>query len=96
MTKCKKCDSEIRWKRVGKNWKPLNLDGSEHWEKCKAIQNQGKVYEEKRSGIIHGDLAKPNECDCGLPPWELCDPACKWALNPAQPEEFAIQHLRQI
>jgi len=98
MKECRKCGLPLKFEKRKGKWYPTNPDGSEHWDLCKEIRNRGKVFEEKSSGVIHGDLAKPNECDCGLPPWELCQPDCRWALNPSTEvlEYDAMQHLRQI
>ena len=43
---------------------------------------------------------KPDGCDCGLPPWELCKPDCVHALDPATPIEMmeiqSTEHLRSL
>lgn len=31
---------------------------------------------------VAGKKYRPDACDCGRPPWELCDPQCPHALQP--------------
>lgn len=33
--------------------------------------------------LIKGKKWKPDGCDCGLPPWELCKPDCQHAIRRA-------------
>lgn len=91
--KCGKCGGDIRWQ----NRRPVNLDGSEHWDTCKEIQFRaarqfGTPYQtENESGYVYrgttwrtwlrgptvtGAKYVENTCDCGLPPWELCEEGC--------------------
>lgn len=51
--------------------------------------------------MIFGKKYKPDGCDCGLPPWELCRSDCAHALYPtpdveAEIDEAANSHLRSI
>jgi len=37
---------------------------------------------QRAAQVITGKDYKPDGCDCGLPPWELCKPDCVHAIVP--------------
>ena len=90
---CNACGGLVKF--VGR--KPLNEDGTPHWDICKErqfekVKKHGTPYkEENEAGYIYkgerwrtwlrglaitGSIYKPDRCDCGLPPWELCKEDC--------------------
>ena len=50
---------------------------------------EGYIFEGKEiltlvvGKTITGKKYKPDGCDCGLPPWELCKPDCQYAIGAA-------------
>lgn len=68
MTQCKKCGVEISWKRTGKQWTPINRDGSVHWFGCHSKHG----VDHEVSAPICGPLVT-HLCTGELPPWDLGD-----------------------
>lgn len=95
MSKCKKCKSEIVWKKQGDRWYCYNPDKSEHWDLCASIRNKGKPAMRIGRTII-GEHYKPDGCDCGLPPWELCRVDCEHGLYATEFDLLANEHMRAI
>lgn len=97
---CRKCKLPIVWRKENGRWYGENPDGSDHWDLCSKVRSAGKVFKEKVAGPFTGKYYKPDGCDCGLPPWELCKPDCVHALDPATPIEMmeiqSTEHLRSL
>lgn len=88
MPLCKHCKSDIKFVKKDR-WYVFNPDGTEHWKLCKELQEWNKKLTEKSTTkvpmkigrTITGANYKPNGCDCGLPPWELCKPDCEHRIG---------------
>ncbi len=81
MSVCKKCGAEIVWIKTTKGWIPHNADdGAMHWEFCKKKLSPDTVME-RSAGWIVGEEYYDCKCDCGVPPWEVCEHSFKWALD---------------
>lgn len=67
MSQCRKCGSELGWKRVKGKWHPTNPDGSEHWDLCKSIVRKSEGVEFEYFGRVGG----PGYVWCGdVAPWD--------------------------
>jgi len=69
MNICNKCKLPIAWAKTtaGKPY-PVNMDGSDHWDICKAEVNKGKTFKPVASEWI-GTITSVY---CGaIPVWEF-------------------------
>jgi hypothetical protein len=88
MAECRKCGEPIAFKLVdGKYW-PTNVDGSEHFVRCKqvAFRRSGKPTHTMGPWIVGGDF-DPCPHHCQTVPWEWCENC---------PREQQRAHIREI
>lgn len=81
---CFNPDGSIHWDLCSKTrFERIKREG-EFFDKPAAA---GYVHPEKlqytrlNAKPIRGKEFKPDGCDCGRPPWELCDPRCVHAIR---------------
>jgi hypothetical protein len=74
--------SKRRWtqtKSTGKRFENMKVDKNTTASGY-AHSIHGTKFDHIEKKSITGKRYKPDGCDCGLPPWELCKPNCEHAL----------------
>ena len=83
MSNCKHCGCAIIWKQTKDGWRPLNaVTGDLHFQECRTtrFKKSGRPLVSKGIVVI-GENYKPSGCDCGIPPWEVCEHSFQWAKD---------------
>jgi hypothetical protein len=76
MRSCNRCGLPIAFKRRNGRAIPVNPDGSDHWDACKAQQRAKRSPDVIQGKTIIGERSRELPCRCTVPPWEDC-PDCE-------------------
>ena len=81
---CRNPDGTDHWDLCSKlRWMQVKATGERFETKSESgyKTKTGKKFDHKAAKTITGSLYTPDSCDCGLPPWDVCDAECKHAIG---------------
>jgi hypothetical protein len=94
---CKYCGCSIYWVETKSGWRPYNAVTKEpHFDECRPPKHKSKSKQKKgrpligKPVLVIGINYVPSNCDCDIPPWELCPHSFPDLLKEAN--EFAMNN----